>query len=82
MKYFLEFVVSALVDRKEEVDIGQSETPRGVIYFIRVHPSDAGKVIGKNGKTIAAIRTILNSVVTDGKRVQVEVVDDRMPEEP
>ncbi len=41
---------------------------------MRVHPDDLGRVIGKNGRTATALRTIINAL-SDGKRVRVDVVD-------
>ncbi|MFZ5805892.1 MAG: KH domain-containing protein [Verrucomicrobiota bacterium] len=76
MKYFLEFVVSALVENREDVFIDQVEEARATVFYIRIHPSDVGRVIGKSGKTIGAIRTILNAARDDGKRVQVEIVEN------
>ena len=77
MKYFLEFVVNALVENQDDIDIEQVDSPRSTIFYIRIHPSDVGKLIGKNGRTIGAIRTILNAVGRENNtRVQVEVVED------
>lgn len=77
MKYFLEFIVRALVDHHEEVDIEQVDHPRSTIFYVRIHPDDVGKIIGKSGRTIGAIRTMLNAAMKDdNRRVQVEVIEE------
>jgi uncharacterized protein len=76
MKYFVEFVVSSLVQYAEEVDVQETETDGTVAYRIRLNPADIGRVIGKKGRTIGAIRNLLNSASTSGKRIIVEVMDE------
>lgn len=76
MKYFVEFVVSSLVQHVEEVDVQEIETTNTITYSIGLNAADAGQVIGKKGRTIGAIRNLLNCAGTQsGKRVVVEVVD-------
>lgn len=58
MKNLLEFILIHLVDNPEEVKIEISEDDRGTTYLIHVHPDDMGKVIGKKGSVINAIRSI------------------------
>jgi predicted RNA-binding protein YlqC (UPF0109 family) len=76
MKYFVEFVVSSLVQYAEEVDVQETETDGTVAYKIRLNPADIGRVIGKKGRTIGAIRNLLNSASKTGKRIVVEVMDE------
>jgi uncharacterized protein len=76
MKYFVEFVVSSLVQYAEEVEVQETETVNTVAYKIRLNPADIGRVIGKKGRTIGAIRNLLNSASTSGKRILVEVMDE------
>ena len=61
MKAFVEFVVKALVDHPEEVDIRQVDGERTVVFELRLNQTDIGKVIGKSGRTITAIRSLLTS---------------------
>jgi len=75
MKYFVEFVVSSLVQYVEEVDVQETENESSVSYKIRLNSADIGRVIGKKGRTIGAIRNLLNSTSKSGKRILVEVMD-------
>jgi predicted RNA-binding protein YlqC (UPF0109 family) len=76
MKEFVEFVVKTLVDYPDQVEIKEVDGERIVVFEVRVHPSDVGKIIGKNGRTITAIRTLLTSAAAkDGKRAMLEIVE-------
>jgi predicted RNA-binding protein YlqC (UPF0109 family) len=77
MKYFVEFVVSSLVTYAEEVDVQEVDQEGTTTYYVRLNPSDIGRVIGKHGKTIGAIRSLVQAAASrDGRRVQLEVVED------
>lgn len=76
MKYFVEFVVRALVDFPDEVDIQEVDGGDSLTYYIRLNPQDIGKVIGRNGRTISAIRNILHAAAKVEKRVQVEILEE------
>ena len=55
-------LVRSLVDRPESVEILQMpDAAAGVLFRVGVHPSDIGKLIGKNGQTARALRVILNA---------------------
>lgn len=74
MKYFIEFVVGALVDRRDEVDVAELTSGDVMRFVIRVHPEDIGKVIGRNGRTITAIRNVAGAAVSrTHKRVVIDV---------
>jgi hypothetical protein len=76
MKAFIEYVVKALVDYPEQVDIREVDGERVVVFEIRLNQSDVGKVIGKSGRTITAIRTLLTSAAAkQGKRAMVEIIE-------
>ncbi|MEM6822540.1 MAG: KH domain-containing protein [Verrucomicrobiota bacterium] len=76
MKYFVEFVVSALVDKPDEVLIDDEEERGRTHYRVQVNPGDVGKVIGKKGRTIRAIRNVVNAVARHRKQsVQVDIRD-------
>lgn len=71
---FLQFVARRLVDHPDQVSILQEETDETVEFLIRLHPDDVGKIIGKHGRTISAIRTLTNlAAAKHGKRANVEV---------
>ena len=76
MKDFLIQIVKALVDKPEEVTINQIEGTQTVVLELKVATSDLGKVIGKQGRTANAIRTLLNAASGKaGKRYMLEIVD-------
>jgi len=76
MKVFIEYVVKALVDFPEQVDIREVDGDRVVVFEVRLNPSDIGKVIGKSGRTITAIRTLLTSAAAkNGKRAMLEIIE-------
>ena len=75
MRYFLELVLGRLVSHPEEIDVEETSDDRGILFRIRVNPEDLGRIIGRNGRTIEAIRSLLNAASRDGRRVFVEVED-------
>lgn len=75
MKELVEFIINALVDHPEDVQITEIDGERTVIFELRCHADDIGKVIGKSGKTVGAIRTLLSTVAArHNKRAMLEVV--------
>jgi hypothetical protein len=75
MKELVEYLVKALVDKPEEVNISQTEGESVTILEIRVASDDAGKVIGKDGRIANAIRTIVKAAgAKNKKRVTVEIM--------
>jgi len=77
MKDFVEYIVKNLVEHPDDVKIECFEGERGMIVEIRVHQEDVGKVVGKRGATINAIRTIAMTVCARlGRKVRVELIDD------
>jgi hypothetical protein len=64
VKDLVEFVAKKLVTHPEDVNVRVIENEEGQIVELRVHPDDMGKVIGKNGKTAKAIRSVLASATT------------------
>jgi len=75
MRYFLELVLGRLVTHPDEVDVEETGDDRGSLFRIRVNPEDLGRIIGRNGRTIEAIRALLNAASRDGRRIFVEVED-------
>ncbi|MCX7885879.1 MAG: KH domain-containing protein [Verrucomicrobiae bacterium] len=76
MKAFIEYVVKALVDHPDQVEVREVDGERVVVFELRLNQSDVGKVIGKNGRTISAIRTLLTSAAAkNGKRAMLEIVE-------
>ena len=80
MKAFLEYVLKNLVDAPDQVSVQQTTRSGRTAYDIRVRPGDVGKVVGKQGQTIAAIRSIMNAAASRyGERVEVEILEDEPP---
>jgi predicted RNA-binding protein YlqC (UPF0109 family) len=76
MKALVQSIVDALVDHSDEVLIKELHGENITIIELSVAREDLGKVIGRNGRTITAIRTILNAAgATQKKRVVFEVLD-------
>lgn len=80
MKEFVEYIVKNLVDHPESVQISEVGGTNTLIIELSVEKSDIGKIIGKKGKTINAIRTLLMSVASrNGIRVNLEIVEEGAP---
>ena len=78
MKAFIEYVVKALVDFPNEVDVREVEGDRRVVYELRLNKSDVGKIIGKQGRTIQSLRTLVNNAsIKAGKRAALEIIEDQ-----
>ncbi|HOO55674.1 MAG TPA: KH domain-containing protein [bacterium] len=75
MKDLLILLTKSIVDLPEEVSISEVEGEKAVVYEIKVAESDVGKVIGKHGRIINAIRTIVRAAaVKEGKKVSIELI--------
>ena len=73
---FVEFVVKSLVDHPEEMEIIPEQNEDRCALRIRCHKDDRGKIIGKHGKTITAIRALVSGAAgRQHKRVSVDVLD-------
>jgi predicted RNA-binding protein YlqC (UPF0109 family) len=76
MKALVELMAKSLVDKPEEVAVAQVDGERTAIFELRVATSDIGKVIGKQGDTARAMRTILSAAGAKlGKRCVLEILD-------
>ncbi len=77
LKEFIEYVVKSMVDKPDEVRIKEISGEQAVLYELRVDKRDMGKVLGKHGSTIVAIRTLLRAVSKSAgnKRVTLEVLE-------
>ena len=71
---FLEFVIRALVDNPEAVQINRTVDEMGVLLTLSVHKDDMSQVIGKSGRTASAIRTLLRVVgMKNNSRVNLKI---------
>lgn len=77
MKKTLEFIVKLLVDNPDDVTIAEKIGEDGeVALSISVHKEDMGKIIGKNGKIIQAIRTLMKVLaIKEAKQIHVELLE-------
>jgi uncharacterized protein len=76
MKALIEKMAKALVDRPEEVSVGEVAGERTIVFELRVAKTDIGKIIGKQGNTARAIRTVLSAAGTKlGKRCVLEILE-------
>ncbi len=80
MQEFLEFVLRHLVDFPDEMVLTTTEASKKTIFKLRVRQSDIGKVVGKQGQTILAIRNILNAAAARfGEKAAFEILEEHGP---
>ena len=76
LESLLRFLARSLVDEPEKVEVSSRETDSRVDLTLRVAQGDMGKVIGRRGRTVKAIRTVMKAAsVKENKRINVEVSD-------
>lgn len=76
MKDLVVQITKALVDHPEEVLVTSSERNNNMLLEITVHPDDVGKIIGKQGRIIKALRTVVKScAIRDNRKVSVEILN-------
>lgn len=75
MKNTLETIVKSLVEFPEQISINEISGEKSVVYEVKVADSDMGKVIGREGKIAAAIRTVMKALASkEQKKVNVEFI--------
>ncbi|MGC3989175.1 MAG: KH domain-containing protein [Chthoniobacteraceae bacterium] len=80
MEDFLRYVIGQLVEFPDELVITRHEEGRKVLFLLNLRQSDVGKVIGKHGQTIAAIRNLLNaSAAKHGQKASVQIIEENAP---
>jgi hypothetical protein len=78
MKNFVEYLLVRLVDHPEELTVSEEETPEGLVIRIHVHVDDMGRVIGRAGKIIKAVRKLVQvKAAKDNLRVRV-ILDEEV----
>jgi predicted RNA-binding protein YlqC (UPF0109 family) len=76
MKELVEAIAKALVDYPDQVQVRAIEGEKVTVFELRVHKSDLGQVIGRQGRAAQAIRTILGAVgMKLRKRFTLEILD-------
>jgi predicted RNA-binding protein YlqC (UPF0109 family) len=75
-KELVEFIAKSLVDSPEQVEVREAEGEQGAVLELSVSKEDLGKIIGKQGRTARAIRTLLGAVsAKTKKRVVLEILE-------
>lgn len=78
MKELIEYIARALVDRPEAVELRITPSAEGMLYELKVAPDDVGKVIGRDGRTVNALRALVTAAANKkGEKARVEILDDR-----
>ena len=74
LKDLAEYLVKSLADHPEKVELDEREEDDTVVIELKISPDDLGKIIGKSGNTINAIRTVLQTAASSQKkRARLEV---------
>ena len=77
MKELVETIARALVDHPDDVKVKSGEGAQVTVLELQVHPQDLGKVIGRQGRTAKAIRTLLGAAgLKQRKRYTLEILED------
>jgi predicted RNA-binding protein YlqC (UPF0109 family) len=75
MKETLETIIKSLTEFPEQVSINEIDGEKSVVFEVKVAETDMGKVIGREGKIAAAIRTVMKALASkEQKRVSVEFI--------
>ncbi|MCP3099557.1 KH domain-containing protein [Myxococcus sp. K15C18031901] len=78
MEQLLTYLARALVDQPDQVGLRMSDVDGARLFELKVAPEDVGKVIGRDGRTVNALRTLLNAAAQKaGQKVRLEILDDR-----
>ena len=76
MQELLEFLAKSLVDDRDAVSVGKAQEDDALVLELSVGEDDAGQVIGRRGRTITALRTVMRAVgASQDQRVLVDLVD-------
>ncbi len=76
MRQFLEFIIRRLVEFPEEVMLSEVPRDRLTIFRLQMRQSDVGRIIGRNGQTIRAIRALMSSAAArHGQRVTLDIIE-------
>lgn len=77
MEEFLEYIIKQLIEFPDEMVLTRLEAPKKVTFRLQLRQSDIGKVIGKHGHTIDAIRNLLSAAAArHGQRVTLQIVEE------
>ncbi len=75
-KELVEYIAQSLVENPSEVQVKMTENANSINLELQVAPSDMGRVIGKGGRVVNALRTLVRvAAIRHGKRATLEIVD-------
>jgi len=75
-KEFLQYVLTALLEKPENITISETEDSLGTLFEITVDTDDMGKLIGKGGQTVKSLRTLLRMMGSKNeKRVNLKILE-------
>lgn len=73
----IELIIKAIVDQKEEASVKEIARDRATVFEVRVAGDDMGKLIGRQGRTIRALRSLAHAAsVKHGRRFVIEPIED------
>ena len=75
VKDLLHTLVTAVVENPDDVRIQESEEDGAIVLELSVHDEDYGRVIGREGRTAQALRTVVKAAAPDGRKVFIDIVD-------
>ncbi|HER23645.1 MAG TPA: KH domain-containing protein [Candidatus Atribacteria bacterium] len=76
LRELIELIIKGIVDNPDKVEINEIIGEKSSIFEVRVDPSDIGKVIGRQGRNIKSVRTIVNAAAQkEDKRAVIEIID-------
>jgi predicted RNA-binding protein YlqC (UPF0109 family) len=76
LKDLVTYIIKALVDNQDKVQVNEIAGDKSIIFELRVGEGDLGKVIGKEGRTARAVRTIITAAAMKmGKRTVLEILE-------
>ncbi|WP_215492981.1 KH domain-containing protein [Fenollaria sporofastidiosus] len=73
MKELVEFLAKSIVENKDDVKVTVNEASDEINIDLYVNPDDIGRVIGKGGKVVKAIRLIVGATLKDSRRINLEI---------
>jgi len=76
IKEVVEYLIKQIVDKPKEIEITEKRGEQVIIFEIHANKQDFGKILGKHGKNIQAIRTLVSAVSAHaGKRTIIEIIE-------
>jgi predicted RNA-binding protein YlqC (UPF0109 family) len=76
MRAFVEQILRALADHPEQIRLAELAGEQTTVFELRCHKEDLGKLIGKSGRTVGAVRVLLSAFAAkNGRRAMLEIVE-------